>query len=165
MNRGTEKDRLWSIILAGGEGERLKPFVQRWLGFHRPKQYCTLIGTRSMFQHTLDRADQIAIRGQKVTVIGRTHQREACAQFSPEKDGKLIVQPVNRDTAAGIYLALTHVRVEAPATPEQKELLAKLSPQQIRLTELTCEEIQTVLTCASGNGAPIGGLKVTAESG
>ena len=59
MNRGSEKDNLWSIVLAGGEGERLKPFVQKWLGRHKPKQYCTFIGTRSMFQHTLDRADQI----------------------------------------------------------------------------------------------------------
>ena len=54
-------------------------------------------------------------------------------------------------------------RVEAPATPEQKELLAKLSPQQVKLTELAGEKIQTVLTNAPGNGAPIGGLKVVAE--
>ena len=114
MNRGSEQDRLWSIVLAGGEGERLKPFVHRWLGRHRPKQYCTFIGTRSMFQHTLDRADQITAPENKVTVIGRTHQREARAQLSPGKPGKLIVQPINRDTAAGIYLALTHVRAEDP---------------------------------------------------
>jgi phosphoglucomutase len=56
-------------------------------------------------------------------------------------------------------------RVEAPATPEQKELLAKLSPQQVKLTELAGEKIQAVLTHAPGNGAPIGGLKLVAESG
>jgi phosphoglucomutase len=56
-------------------------------------------------------------------------------------------------------------RVEAPATPEQKERLAKLSAQQVTLTELAGETIQTVLTHAPGNGAPIGGLKVIAESG
>jgi phosphoglucomutase len=56
-------------------------------------------------------------------------------------------------------------RVEAPATPNQKELLAKLSPQQVKLTELAGEKIQTVLTRAPGNGAPIGGLKVAAKSG
>ena len=55
--------------------------------------------------------------------------------------------------------------VEAPATPDQKELLAKLSPQKVKLTELAGEKIQTVLTHAPGNGAPIGGLKVIAESG
>src|SRR5665811_439408 len=56
-------------------------------------------------------------------------------------------------------------RVEAPATPEQKERLAKLSPQQVKLTELAGEKIQTVFTHAPGNGASIGGLKVAAESG
>ncbi len=56
-------------------------------------------------------------------------------------------------------------RVEAPATPEEKELLAKLSPAQVKLTELAGEKIQSVLTQAPGNGAPIGGLKVAAENG
>jgi phosphoglucomutase len=56
-------------------------------------------------------------------------------------------------------------RVEAPATPEQKALLAKLSPQQVKLTELAGERIQSVLTHAPGNGAAIGGLKAVAENG
>ena len=56
-------------------------------------------------------------------------------------------------------------RVDAPATPEQKERLAKLSPQQVKLTELAGEKIKTILTHAPGNNAPIGGLKVVAERG
>jgi len=56
-------------------------------------------------------------------------------------------------------------RVEEPATPEQKEILEKLSPQQVRSTELAGEKVQVVLTHAPGNDAPIGGLKVAAESG
>jgi len=56
-------------------------------------------------------------------------------------------------------------RVEAPASPDQKELLAKLSTRQVMLTELAGEKIQTVLTHAPGNGAPLCGLKVMAESG
>ena len=56
-------------------------------------------------------------------------------------------------------------RVEAPATPEQKQMLARLSPQQIPSAELAGEKIQSILTQAPGNGAPIGGLKVIAPSG
>ena len=56
-------------------------------------------------------------------------------------------------------------RVDAPATPEQKEMLEKLSPQQVRSKDLAGEKIQTILTRAPGNDAPIGGLKVIAESG
>ena len=114
MVGGSEKDRLWSIVLAGGEGERLSPIVQKWLGHHKPKQYCTFIGTRSMFQHTLDRANQITPPEHTVTVIGRAHQREARAQSSSGEAGKLLVQPANRDTAASIYLELTYVRAQDP---------------------------------------------------
>jgi phosphoglucomutase len=56
-------------------------------------------------------------------------------------------------------------RVEAPATPEQKQMLAQLSSQQVKLTELAGEKIQTILTHAPGNDASIGGLKVIAENG
>ena len=56
-------------------------------------------------------------------------------------------------------------RVEAPATPEQKQRLAKLSPQQITITELAGEPIERVLDRAPGNDAPIGGIKVIAASG
>jgi phosphoglucomutase len=56
-------------------------------------------------------------------------------------------------------------RVEATATREQKELLAKLSSRQVKITELAGEKIQTIFTRAPGNGAPIGGLKVIAENG
>jgi len=56
-------------------------------------------------------------------------------------------------------------RAEATATAEQKERLAKLSPQQVKLTELAGEKIQTVLTRAPGNNTPIGGLKVAAKNG
>ena len=56
-------------------------------------------------------------------------------------------------------------RVEAPATPAQKALLGKLSPQQVTSTELAGERIEAVLTNAPGNGASIGGLKVAAKSG
>jgi phosphoglucomutase len=56
-------------------------------------------------------------------------------------------------------------RVEAKANAEQKAKLAKLSPSQVRITELAGERIQSVIDRAPGNGAPIGGIKVTSESG
>jgi len=56
-------------------------------------------------------------------------------------------------------------RVEAPATPEQKQALARLSPRQVRSETLAGDRISTVLTRAPGNDAPIGGLKVVTENG
>jgi phosphoglucomutase len=55
--------------------------------------------------------------------------------------------------------------IEAPATPEQKAVLEKLSPEQVKIKDLAGEKIQAILTTALGNGASIGGLKVVAESG
>jgi phosphoglucomutase len=56
-------------------------------------------------------------------------------------------------------------RVEASATADEKEVLSGLSSRQVTHTELAGETIHTILTHAPGNGAPIGGLKVIAESG
>jgi phosphoglucomutase len=56
-------------------------------------------------------------------------------------------------------------RIDAPATPEQKARLAKLSPDAVRAATLAAEPITGKLTKAPGNGAPIGGLKVVAPNG
>jgi phosphoglucomutase len=56
-------------------------------------------------------------------------------------------------------------RVEAPANPEQKALLETLSAEQVRFKDLAGEPIHTIVTSAPGDGIPIGGLKVVAESG
>jgi phosphoglucomutase len=58
-----------------------------------------------------------------------------------------------------------YTRIDAPATPAQKQLLGKLSPEAVRATELVGEPILAKLTRAPGNKAPIGGLKVVTRSG
>ena len=70
------------------------------------------------------------------------------------------------------YVELTHElgtplyeRIDAPATHEQKRLLAQLSPAQIDTKELAGETIRAILTTATGNGASIGGLKVITDDG
>jgi len=56
--------------------------------------------------------------------------------------------------------APAYARIDAPATPEQKAALLKLSPNAIAVSELAGDPIQSMLTAAPGNGEPIGGLKV-----
>ena len=58
-----------------------------------------------------------------------------------------------------------YARVDAVATPAQKSILKKLSPASVTATSLAGEPITAILTRAPGNGAEIGGLKVTAENG
>jgi phosphoglucomutase len=66
---------------------------------------------------------------------------------------------------AATYGAPVYARVDAPADREQKARLSKLSPEQVTATELAGEPITAKLTAAPGNGAPLGGLKVTTENG
>ncbi|HNP29335.1 MAG: hypothetical protein KC592_14935 [Nitrospira sp.] len=105
---------VWSIVLAGGEGERIRPCIQQWLGYPVPKQYCTFVGTRSMLQHTWDRASQIGLPRKKVTVVGRTHQQDLEHHCTRQDEGTLIFQPRNCDTAPGVFLPLTYVRAWDP---------------------------------------------------
>src|SRR5712664_3511956 len=56
-------------------------------------------------------------------------------------------------------------RIDAPATPAQKNLLKALSPQKLAMAELAGEPVRAMLTTAPGNGQPFGGIKVIADSG
>jgi len=76
------------------------------------------------------------------------------------RDPGEIYNELTRDLGEPLY-----DRVDAPATPEQKKILKNLSLQDISFTELAGEKIETILTHAPGNGAPIGGLKVATENG
>jgi phosphoglucomutase len=75
-------------------------------------------------------------------------------------------------TPSQIYSDLTtkfgdpiYERVDAPATPDQKAILAKLSPQSVTAKELAGDPIEATMTAAPSNGAPLGGLKVTTKRG
>ncbi|HEY3914725.1 MAG TPA: phosphoglucomutase (alpha-D-glucose-1,6-bisphosphate-dependent) [Verrucomicrobiae bacterium] len=109
---------------------------------------------------------------------GATFVRQDGTVWTTDKDGIVpallsaeITARVGRDPGE-IYLDLTkslgepfYERVEAPATPKQKERLQNLSPQDIRQTELAGQKIASVLTRAPGNDKPIGGVKVVTEAG
>jgi phosphoglucomutase len=109
---------------------------------------------------------------------GASFVRRDGSAWTTDKDGFIpcllaaeITARMGRDPAE-IYSDLTrefgepfYQRVEAAATSEQKEMLAKLSPRQLQATDLAGDKIQRVLTEAPGNGAAIGGLKVVTENG
>ncbi len=98
--------------------------------------------------------------------------------WTTDKDGLLLcllaseILAVTGSSPSEHYRALTerfgnpsYARVDAPATREEKAVLAALSPDQVTATELAGEAVIDKLTTAPGNGAPLGGLKVTTESG
>ncbi|MEO8339284.1 MAG: sugar phosphate nucleotidyltransferase [Nitrospirota bacterium] len=114
MECGNERGDLWSIVLAGGDGVRTTEFIRRWFGYERPKQYCTFVGTRSMFQHTLDRAARLTPWERVAVVAARHHQQEVWPQLNGRPAGMVLLQPKNMDTAAGIFLPLTFILARDP---------------------------------------------------
>jgi mannose-1-phosphate guanylyltransferase len=114
MNEGEGRGKVWSIVLAGGDGLRTEEFVRRWLGYKKPKQYCVFVGSRSMFQHTLDRAARITPWERVVVVAARHHQDEVWSQLDGRPAGMVLLQPKNVDTAAGIFLPLTFILARDP---------------------------------------------------
>ena len=76
------------------------------------------------------------------------------------RDPGEIYRELTRDLGDPVY-----ERIDAPATPEQKAALEKLSPADIHVTEVAGEKIEQILTAAPGDGNPIGGIKVIAKNG
>jgi phosphoglucomutase len=109
---------------------------------------------------------------------GASFLRHDGGAWTTDKDGILLdllaseILAVTGRTPSEHYRDLTakfgepsYARVDAPATREEKAVLAALSPAQVTAEELAGEPITAVLTSAPGNGAPIGGLKVATENG
>jgi mannose-1-phosphate guanylyltransferase len=104
----------WGIVLAGGEGARMRPLISDWLGEDRPKQYCTFVGSRSMFQHTIDRARSVVPEEHVVTIIGPGHRKFLAETEREHVPGLVLEQPSNLGTAPGVFLPMAYVLADDP---------------------------------------------------
>ncbi|MEU9566667.1 phosphoglucomutase (alpha-D-glucose-1,6-bisphosphate-dependent) [Streptomyces sp. NPDC048161] len=108
---------------------------------------------------------------------GASFLRRDGSVWTTDKDGILLallaseILAVTGASPSERYAALTarfgepaYARIDAPADREQKAVLARLSPEQVTADTLAGEPVTAVLTEAPGNGAPIGGIKVTTEN-
>jgi mannose-1-phosphate guanylyltransferase len=105
-----------AIVLAGGDGRRLQPFIRRLAGYDLPKQYMRFIGTRSMLEHTWGRAEGLIPKERLLTIVARDHlsHGEVRRQVGGRAAGTVIVQPANRETGPGILLPLMHLHKRYP---------------------------------------------------
>jgi mannose-1-phosphate guanylyltransferase len=110
-------DRLvHGIVLAAGEGRRLQLYVQEIKGEGLPKQYVSVIGRRSMLEHTFHRAEKLIPAEQILTVVSRRHllHADVCRQLARRSRETLIVQPANKETGPGILLPLMFIYNRCP---------------------------------------------------
>lgn len=103
----------WTLALAGGEGVRLTEYVERRFGRRIPKQYCCLLGTRSMLQHTLERLNKVTPAARTLTVIGTHHGDVAYPQLQGKSD-HVFCQPSARDTGLALYVAIAMIKRWTP---------------------------------------------------
>jgi mannose-1-phosphate guanylyltransferase len=92
----------WAVILAGGEGMRLRPLIRQVLGADRPKQYVRLLGARTLLRQTLDRV-ALAIPDERTLVVTvRQHAGYITEEFAGAAHPRALAQPLDRGTAAGV---------------------------------------------------------------
>ncbi|HEY2386512.1 MAG TPA: sugar phosphate nucleotidyltransferase [Candidatus Binatia bacterium] len=105
MRRDTTP-HVWNLVLAGGDGTRLRELTARVAGAPIPKQYCRLVGDRSLLEATLDRINPLAPPKRTMAIVNRDHLPLARAQLARLPLENVVVQPSNRDTGPGLLLSL-----------------------------------------------------------
>jgi mannose-1-phosphate guanylyltransferase len=109
-----DEQQLWGIVLAAGEGTRVREFLQQLCGGRGIKQFCVITGQRSLLQHTLARVERLIPRERILVVVSQDHRAEVQQQLAQWPAHNIVFQPANRDTGPGILLALAQVTHRDP---------------------------------------------------
>jgi mannose-1-phosphate guanylyltransferase len=96
----------WALVLAGGDGTRLQDLTRLIAGTPIPKQYCRILGQRSLLEETLSRLEPLVARKRTLVIVNHDHLPLARSQVTGLPGANLVVQPANRDTGPGMLLAL-----------------------------------------------------------
>jgi len=99
----------WAVVLAGGEGTRLRGLTFDDGGVPAPKQFCCLGGDRSLLTLALERAERLTGPDRILIVVANHHRRWWAPALRAYPRDNILVQSQSRGTAAGILLALLHI--------------------------------------------------------
>ena len=105
---------LWALVLAGGDGTRLRELTRRISGVPIPKQYCLLLGDHSLLEATLKRVQSFAPPQRTAVVVNQDHLAIGWKQVQMLPAENILIQPCNRDTGPGLLFSLLHLARRDP---------------------------------------------------
>jgi mannose-1-phosphate guanylyltransferase len=107
----------WALILAGGDGARLRSLTSQISGDPRPKQFCPIVDGETLLDRTRRRVDLLTRADQQVVVVSRAHEpyyRDLARELAPDR---LVVQPSNASTGPGVLYPLLRIQRLAGNAP------------------------------------------------
>lgn len=104
----------WAVILAGGDGTRLKSLTRKIAGDERPKQFCAVLGAATLLEETHRRTALQLARARTLYVVNRAHRPFYEPIIGGEPNPNLVVQPRNIGTAPGILYSLLRITILEP---------------------------------------------------
>lgn len=110
------KEHVWALILAGGDGSRLRALTTKPCGTAVPKQFCSLDGSRSLLEDAIVRAAKLVASERICTIVAQQHRQwwSESRELNRLPHQNLIVQPRNRGTAIGVLYAVLHILARDP---------------------------------------------------
>ena len=112
----SDRGHVWAVVLAGGQGIRLRELTRHVYGDDRPKQYAVLTGSKSLLRQTLDRVSRLVPRQQIAVVTMAGHSAYVTAELKHETPTPHVIeQPRDRGTAAAVLLAAHWILARDPA--------------------------------------------------
>jgi len=104
----------WAVILAGGDGTRLKSLTRKIAGDERPKQFCSVLGSRTLLEETQERAALELDPERTLYVVNRMHESYYAPILGDEPAANLVIQPRNCGTAPAIVYSLLRIAALDP---------------------------------------------------
>jgi mannose-1-phosphate guanylyltransferase len=103
--------KVWGLVLAGGDGNRLRALTTAPCGAAVPKQFCSLHGGQSLIEDAFDRAAALIDHAHICTIVAHQHRQwwSEIDRVNQLRPGNVIVQPRNRGTAIGVLYSLLHI--------------------------------------------------------
>jgi mannose-1-phosphate guanylyltransferase len=168
-----QQGEFWTIVLAAGDGTRVRDLTRNGDGEAIPKQFYAPDGRRSMLRRTLDRTAPLGSLERVVVVVAEQHRRwwtEELADLPPEN---IVVQPQNRGTAAGILLPFLEVVRRDPDARvmivpsdhhiEHEDVLASAILEAMQATRIDRSRIVLLGTRPDDSGRDYGWIVPSAE--